>query len=385
MKRLFKRHLIAAVVIVFSMLGGAFAYQNFHGVRESKSETHPARSALAINGSELFVRAFPIELESKASSRMQFTGTLQPRFQTPVGFRVAGKIVERCVDVGQRVDAGQILFRMDSTDFELQLRMSESELISAKALLHQATAEERRLSQLRKAAAVSQSEYDLALSTKEVAAARLDAAERKLRLSQNQRNYCDLFADQSGQVTAIQAEVGQVVNIGQPVLQMMQGCLLEAVVPIPENMLEDAKKLDGKATFWSKPSLVLSANLRELSPSPDPVTRTYDARFQLESPPEELTIGMTVSIRLAQENTGEIQVPIQSISSKENRPMVWRIKPDQTSSIASLQVEAVPIEIVRYSNTTASIRANLSQGDQIVSSGVQRIDEDCRVYIWKGQ
>jgi RND family efflux transporter MFP subunit len=289
---------------------------------------------------------------------------------------VAGKVSERLVEVGQRVKKGEILFRLDPEDMELQLRVAEADHLSAQSLQKQSAAEEARLKQLRTTGSVSQSEYDLGLSNRDVAKARVDAADRRLTLAMNQRTYCDLIADSDGLITSINAEAGQVVNVGQPVLQLMQNCELEATVSLPENFVADVPKRRATATFWSMPGVELQAELRELSPMADPVSRTYDAKFRLKEPSKALAIGMTVTIMLNNSEEDGICIPITSIAGSKNHPMVWRIDPKTG------QVEPVAVEILQYRTESAIVRASFQQGDKIVSAGVQRVDANSLVRIW---
>jgi multidrug efflux system membrane fusion protein len=373
--------IIAAIGV--TSIGGAFAYRNFGSKESVALATHSkpeiaSQSKRNPNGSELVVRAYVVEANSQARGATHvFTGTLQPRYLASVGFRVSGKISERNVELGQHVRKGQVLFRLDPDDSELQLRVAEADQVSAMSMLKQATAEEARLIQLRASGSVSQSDYDLALSTRDVAIARVDGATRRLNLAKNQRTYFDLIADTDGLVTSIQAEAGQVLTAGQVVLQIMQNDELEVVVSLPEGLVGEVRKRSAMATLWSRSDLKLRAELRELSPIADPVSRTYDAKFRLLEPANDLAIGMTASIQLNDPQESGITVPLTSISSRKDHPIVWRIEP-QTGG-----VQAVPVEVIAYRSDTAIVRGELNQGDRIVSAGVQRIDENVKVRVWE--
>lgn len=376
-----------AVAAAVTMLGGAFAYHSMHTENEGHVAAHvpSGRPKLNANGSELVVRTFRIGLDGQGASSgtaQTFTGSLQPRYSSSVGFRVAGKILERKVELGQQIQKGQILFRLDPEDSELQLRVAESDYLSAQSLLSQASAEETRLATLRNSKSVSQSEYDLALSVRDVAMARVESAKQRLTLAQNQRAYFDLVADSDGLVTSILAEAGQVVNIGQPVLQVMQQNELEAIVSLPEGLIPDVKKLCATAVFWSRPGLELRAELRELSPIADPVSRTYDARFRLLESASDLAIGMTTSIRLTDDTSSGIAVPLTAIASRNGLPAVWRIQRDP-NTVDSGNVEAISVEVLQYRTESAIVRGDLKMGDEIISAGVQRIDENVTVRTWE--
>ena len=378
-----RRILIGATVLVIASIGAAFAYNNLQSEQSRIGAAHLGDSTirrLNPNGSELVVRAFTIRSNSEPTgAKHAFTGTMQPRYQASVAFRVAGKISKRIVEVGQRVKKGEVLFQLDPEDIVLQLHVAEADQVSSLSLFKQSTAEQTRLLQLRSTFSVSQSEYELALANRDVAKARLDATDRRLALAFNQRTYCDLVADSDGLVTSIQAEAGQVVNVGQAVLQLMRTDELEAIVSLPEYLVPDVKKLRATATFWSRPGLELQAELRELSPMADPISRTYDARFKLKESAPDLTIGMTASILLSNSAEDGLCIPITSIASRNELPIVWRIE-----SISG-RVEAVAVEIIQYRNETAIVRGPFRSGDRIVSAGVQRIDENSRVRVWESK
>jgi len=378
-----RKIVLVASIVVAASIGVAFAYHNLQSETETIFIGNTNGSAihhLNPNGSELIVRAFKIQTEFGASaSKHAFTGTLQPRYQTAIAFRVAGKLSRRLVEIGQRVKKGDILFQLDPEDTEHQLRVAEADQISAASLLKQSAAEELRLAQLRTSGSVSQSEYDVALANRDVAKARLDSANRRLALATNQRTYCDLIADTDGIVTSLSAEAGQVVNIGQTVLQLMQTDELEAAISLPESFVANVKNLRATAAFWSQQDLSIPAELRELSPMADTISRTYDAKFTLKGSTADLAIGMTVTILLSNSAEDGLCIPITSISSRDDAPIVWRIEPISGS------VEAVPIEIIQYRNETAVVRGSFRPGDQIVSAGVQRVDEHSKVRVWEGK
>lgn len=372
-----KRILSIALGVAVSGMGAAFAYHNFsHGDHRVPTKfVHE----LEQNGTELVVRAYRIPSEIDSASRVSFTGSVQPRYQTPIGFRVAGKISERHVELGDCVKRGDLLFTLDPTDYDLNLRVAESDLISARSTLTQAAAEERRLAQLRNTGAVSLSEYDMSLAARDVAQARLDSAMKRLELAKNQREYCGLRADFDGLITAIQGEAGQVVNIGQTVVQLMQGKELEAVISIPENRLALVRDLKPTISFWSNPNAIAAAKLREISPIADPVSRTYDAKFTFLEGASDLSIGMTATVHLAAPNQNGIPIPVSAIANNLDQTVVWRIDDKEGS------VESVPIEVAQIRNDTAMVRGPLQPNDLLVSAGVQRIDEKVRVRVWNSK
>ncbi|MCU0719534.1 MAG: efflux RND transporter periplasmic adaptor subunit [Pirellula sp.] len=374
----FKRWLLPSAVVLGS---AAFAYHTFgHSAAPKPAPFHPT---LKQNGEEIVVRAFTISDQAAKSRCSSFTGTIEARFAAPVGFRIPGKILQRNVIPGMRIRKGEVLFRLDPVDYDLQLRLAESELASAEALVLQAKAEEVRLRELVKSRSVSQSDYDVGLSEKDVAIARVDAAKKRLDLAKNQRDYCELTADSDGLVLAVQGEAGQVVPVGQPVLTLMQGDELEALISLPETQLGTVNEMTPFVTLWANEKLRIPAKLRELSPIADPMTRTFDARFSLLSSdgvsmPDSLSVGLTATVHLTCDAQGDISVPQTAIAHQENQTIVWRIDPSSGS------IESVQVDVIRYGNELATVRGDLNTNDQIVSAGVQRLDSAVRVRVWKG-
>jgi RND family efflux transporter MFP subunit len=329
------------------------------------------------NGTEVLVRAYTVPDPNQVRrSERSLAGTLQPRYQSPLGFRIGGKVVARHVETGARVVQGQLLMQLDPEDSGLQWEIAHSDWIAARSQLGQAEAEEKRLRLLLQTSSVSDSEYDIAVAARDTAQARLDAAERRKQLADNQKSYCELKADHDGLVTAVLAEIGQVVAAGQPVIQWMQGEELEAVVSVPESMQRDVSSLDAEITFWSRSGLRLSGKLRELSPIANPQSRTYDARFQLLNPPPDLALGMTATVHLLSADSSGIPIPMSAIVDRDGQPSVWKIAADGA-------LQSLPIGIVRYDTDFAIVQGDLRQGDTLVSAGVQRLDAACKVRVWK--
>ncbi|MFN7738112.1 MAG: efflux RND transporter periplasmic adaptor subunit [Pirellula sp.] len=359
--------------------------QSGHASGLSSSSADPHQSAptvaanykpLEANGTEVLVRAYCIEdAHSQQSSRNTFTGTLQSRYQSALGFRVNGKIIERLVETGDRVRQGQVLLRLDPVDWELYLKVAESDLAASRSQLNQIEKEEARLRDLRATGSASQSDHDVAIAALDTAREKMESATKRLQIAKNQRNYCDLVADHDGLITKVVAEIGQVVTAGQPVLQWAHGDELEAVVSIPESLHQEIKNHDVEISFWSRPNDRIQGKLRELSPIADPLSRTYDARFQLIDPPTDLAIGLTATVHLLQSRNEGTRIPMGAIANGNTQPMVWRILDNNT-------VESVPVEVLRYESEGAIVQGDLRAGDKIISAGVQKIDANCRVRIW---
>ena len=206
-------------------------------------------------------------------------GVVKARIESDLGFRVAGKIAARLVDAGAAVKAGDALARLDDTDFRLELEEAEAEQASAKAALVQAEAEEGRVTALSKQGWAAGAEFDKARLAADQARAAAMRADRAVTLARNAIDYATLRADADGVISAVEAEPGQVVAAGAPVMRLARSAELEAAVSVPETLVERVRTSSATVAFWALPGAATKAKLRELSAASDPATRTYPARF----------------------------------------------------------------------------------------------------------
>lgn len=342
--------------------------------KATQSKTAPPRPATP----PTLVRAFTVGSVPTVDTTSSFTGSVRARYEVQVAFRVSGKILKRHIEVGDRVVRGQPLFELDREDYVLQQKNAMANLEGSKAAWQQAAAEERRMAILRQTNAVGQSEYELGLSNRDVAAGRYEAAQKQLELAENQLNYCQLVADADGIVTAIDAEAGQVVSMGTRVCTIAQGAELEAVIDIPENRLPNAHRIAAKARFWSLPGVETEARLRELSPTADPVTRTFRGRFTLVNPTPDIRLGMTTTVQWSEGQNGDkVAIPASAIFEQDGQPAVWRVDTKHGS------LTPVPIAISHYDDELVYVSSGLIGGERIVSAGVHKLDAGMRVRVWE--
>lgn len=307
--------------------------------------------------------------------RMTLAGVVAPRIETNLGFRVAGKIVAREVDVGARVVAGQVLARLDPNDLKLARDNAAAALVATEAEEARARADLERYAGLRGSAAYVAQTYDQRLSTANAAKARLDQARAQLATAENNLGYADLVADAPGVITGLTMEVGQVVSAGQQVTRLARTEELEILVNIPEQRLgfvSEAK--DVAFDLWAQPGRTFKARLRELAPAADPATRTYAARFSLIERPPVAALGMTASLTIERRSDEKVaELPMTAIFQQGPAPAVWVV--DRASGTVSLR----PITVLRWRDDTAVISAGLSDGDLVVTAGVHKLNPGQRV------
>ena len=191
-----------------------------------------------------------------------FVGTIRPRIETDMGFRVPGKVARRLVEVGQTVDVGQPLATLDEVDLKLQAEQAEAEFRAATGVLAQASAAEIRSRELREKGWTTDAQMDQAKASADEARARLNRAERSVDLTRNSLSYATLVADTRGVVTATLVEPGQVIASGQTAIRVARFAEKEAVVAIPETLVKRAKEGIATVTLWSEADKTYAAKLR---------------------------------------------------------------------------------------------------------------------------
>lgn len=307
-----------------------------------------------------------------AGSDRGFTGVIAARVQSNLGFRVAGKIVERLVNVGQQVKAGQALMRIDETDLRLALTAKRNAVAAARAAVVQTDADERRYANLVNNGWSSRQRYEQARAALDTATAQLAAAEADARVAENEATYSILVADVDGTVVETLGEPGQVVSAGQTVVRLAQVGPREAVVALSET-IRPAIGSAAEASVYGSDGRRYTAHLRQLSDSADPQTRTYEARYVLDGDAAAAPLGATVTIRIASRaSRPEVQVPLGAVLDNGQRTGVWVL--DSAASTVTFR----PVKLVRVTGETAVI-SGLSSDDPIVSLGAHLLHEGSRV------
>jgi RND family efflux transporter MFP subunit len=308
---------------------------------------------------------------TSAAEVRAYAGVVRARYETDLGFRVAGKIIERLVNVGDRIDKDQVLARLDLTDYRLSLESSEAELAAAKSTLTQAAADEERYEQLRIKGFASTAAYEQKRAAADEARGRVERAERAVGVARNQVDYTELRANEAGVITALPVEVGQVVGVGQLVTRVARLDEREVVVAIPESRIDDARASEATVELWADDSRHYRATLREFSPQADPVTRTYQARFTIEAPDDAVLLGMTATVRLVRkERRLAVRLPLGAIFSNGNGPSVWVVAPDNT------HLRRAPVEVIEFHQNDVLIASGLGEGERVVALGAQLLDEN---------
>src|SRR6195952_5057651 len=309
------------------------------------------------------------------SPERSFVGTIKPRSETDMGFRVPGKVAKRLVEVGQTVDVGQPLATLDEVDLKLQAEQAEAEFRAATGVLTQAAASEQRAKDLRAKGWTTDAQMDTSRAAADEARARLNRAERSVELTKNSLSYATLVADTRGVVTATLIDAGQVLASGQTAIRVARFAEKEAVVAIPETLVGRAKDGVATVTLWSEPNKKYAAKLREVAPSADPATRTYLAKFSLPEAGETVSLGMTATLTLADPATTRVaRLPLWALFSQGGNPSLYIVD-------AKGDVALQPVTVKSYESDNVVISAGVDEGAKVVTLGVQKLDPAQKVRV----
>ena len=309
--------------------------------------------------------------------RTTYTGDVRARYETALSFRVAGKIVERRVEVASRVARGEVLARLDPSDYLLNIEAAKSQLAAARSDYAQAQDELKRFRELHEKKFISAAEFDRRQTAYDVAKARLEQAQAQLGVTQNQSAYTSLRADHAGIVTAIAVEVGQVVTAGQTVMRVARPEEMEVVISVPEGRLEDLRAAGEVAiTLWAEPDAKFKGRIRETSPSADPVTRTYSVKATILDPSPKVQLGMTANVSLGSgEGEPVVRLPLTALFQQGDKAAVWIVDPK--TGVATL----TPVQVARYTQDAVEIAAGLQPGDLVVRAGVHKLHAGQKVRV----
>jgi membrane fusion protein, multidrug efflux system len=323
------------------------------------------------------VRAQAVAYES-AAQRFALAGTVEARIESPMAFRTGGKITERLVNVGDAVQAGALLARLDDEDHRLQVRTTRAQVESARADLAKAKADFDRYERLKDSQVFTQATYDQRRSAADMARARYEQMSGQLRMMENQLGYTTLSADARGVVTQVKAEAGQVVQPGQAIVHIARTDEVEIVVAVPEHRLAELKAASRLAvTLWAEGGETsYPVKLRELAPGADPATRTYVARFRLVDPPSGIRLGMSATLTVERANAERTAaLPLSALFQSGAAPAVWVVDP------ATGKLTLTPVTVARYRQDAVLIADGVPEGALIVTAGVHKLDANQRVRL----
>lgn len=305
----------------------------------------------------------------------EFSGDVRARVESRLGFRVGGKIVAREVDVGTVVGRGQPLMQLDPQDLKLAQAQANAGLKAAESNRELAGAELKRYRDLREKNFVSQAVLDAKETAFNAAQASYEQALAAYKNQSNQAGYATLVSDVDGVVTGVDAEVGQVVAPGNPVVRVAQTGEKEIVIGIPEDKVDTLRRIaDVRVRTWARPERVIPGKLRELSPVADPATRTYTAKISIPNAPADVRLGMTAYVTFAARTAdAAIKVPLTALLQDKGGSAVWMVE--------NGAVKLVPVTVVGTTGNEVLLAGGVSPGQTVVTAGVNLLKPGQKVKI----
>ncbi|MDO9417823.1 efflux RND transporter periplasmic adaptor subunit [Pararhizobium sp.] len=314
--------------------------------------------------------------KADTTRQLNYSGSVRSRTEMNLGFRINGKITERLVDIGERVSAGDVLARVDPSDYELSVRSAQASLEAAERQVETVEQTRKRAEQLFAKKVSSQAQLEQAALAYNQAVATRDSARSALDQTKNQVSYTDLKAEEGGIVTAINADIGQVVGSGTPVLTVAVDGEKEVLIAVPEMEIAHFKPGNAvKASFWSDDALTLDGKVREVAGSADQQSRTFAVRVSLPNDPRIL-LGMTAAIAASAEDDQQfVVVPLSALAEKDGKPIVWTVERSGET------VHARAVQVADFVADGVRVADGLKAGDVVVAAGTQFMTENLKVKL----
>jgi len=313
------------------------------------------------------VRVTTVESQ-EGGETVSLTGQVEARQEVNLSFRTGGRMIERSVNVGDRVRAGQVVARLESETPRNALRSARAELTAARARLVEAQNNFERHRSLLDRGFITRAMFDQAEQAYRTARAQVDSVQAQVNIAETQLGYANLISDSSGTVTARRAEPGEVVGPGQPIVQLAREGGRDAVFDVPARVIQTAPaNAEIAVVLSSDPKVRTTGRVREVAPQADPVTRTFKVRIGLNNPPAAMRLGSTVTGSVQLGAGQGIDIPASALTAANQRPAVWVLDPaDNTVSLRN-------IEVLRYDLARVAVAEGLQPGDIVVTAGVQTL------------
>jgi RND family efflux transporter MFP subunit len=312
----------------------------------------------------------------EASETASLTGQIEAEDEAALAFRIGGRMIERAVNVGDRVEGGQLVARLDPQDERNALRSAQAQLAAAQGVLTRTRNDFDRQSTLLGQGHTTRARFDQAEQALRSAQAEVDDAGAQLAIAHDRLSFTELQADAAGVVVAVAAEPGEVVQAGRTIVRLARQDGRDAVFDVPANLLRDAP---GNAPITvalaGNPGTTAVGRVREVAPQADPATRTFRVRVGLDNPPPAMRLGSTVVGCVSLDLGPAITVPASALTKHERQPAVWLVDPEtETVSLRN-------VEVARFDPASVVIAQGLDSGEIVVTAGVQALHPGQKVRL----
>lgn len=307
-----------------------------------------------------------------------YSAEIRARVESRLGFQVGGKLLQRSVEPGQRVAAGQLLAQIDARDYQLAAQSAQAQLSAAQSQRDLAAAEYKRFEALKAQNFISGAELERRETALKAADASLNQAKAQAQAQSNQASYASLSASHAGVVTAVDGEVGQVVSAGQPIVRLAHDGPRDAVFAVSEQMVMGLKLGQAMQATLLSTGQILNGKVRELAASADPVTRTFAVKLSLADS-TNLPLGVTVNVH-AGPTVGNaplvIKLPTSALRQEGQSTVVWLL--DE----ATMTVNTQAVQLGMVDGNEVVIQSGLKPGQKVVSAGVHVLAPGQKVTLY---
>ena len=321
------------------------------------------------------VRTTTVE-KREAGQALTFTGRIEAEDEVTVAFRISGRLLENSGKLGDRVQAGQLMARLEPQNELNTLRQAQAGLAAAQGQLTQARNHFERQDTLLKQGWTTQANHDQAKQALQTATSQVDAAEAQAKTAYDGVDFTELKADAPGVVTAVGPGAGEVVQAGQMIIRVARQSGRDAVFDVPAQVIRSAPS-DPRITvnLTDDPTVTATGRVREVAQQADPVTRTFAVKVGLNNPPPAMRLGATVTGRMETDSGPVIDIPATALTKFNSQPAVWIVDPtNRTVSIRN-------IDVLRYDPARVAVSGGLTTGDVVVTAGVQALHPGQKVRL----
>lgn len=318
--------------------------------------------------------------DAESVRKRSFSGATKAAVETPLSFRVSGKIVELAVNIGSKVEKGDLVARLDATDYELQVKQFQAQLKQADAQLKQAKAEYSRIRELYESKNASKSNLDAGRAAYESAKAQTEAVEKSLEMAQQQMSYCILTAPIAGAIASKAVDIHQTVAAGSPVASLTSGGKMKMQIGIPETLIAQVGVGDKAAViFESISDSIFNADITEVGVEPTP-SSTYPVELTLEKEDSRIRLGMIGEATLSFETEENVlYIPaVAVVSTTKGGRYVWVVENENTVVRCDVTIGALTTDGLQ-------IRAGLTPGSTVVVRGVHQLKDGMSVRLLEGE
>jgi RND family efflux transporter MFP subunit len=321
------------------------------------------------------VRTITVE-RREAGVPVTLTGRIEAEDEVALSFRIAGRILESDLKVGDQIKPGQLIARLESQNERNALRAAQAGLAAAQAALTQARNHYERQETLLSQGWTTRANYDQAKKGLQTAQSQVEATEAQLKTAHDLVSFTEIHADSPGVVTVLGPAAGEVVQAGQMIIRVARKDGRDAVFDVPAQILRSAPTNPViTVTLTDDPKVTATGRVRTVAPQANPVTRTFEVKVGLTDPPPAMRLGATVNGRMETEAVPMIEIPSSALTRFDGRPAVWIVDPAQRT------VAIRNVDVLRFDQANVAVSQGLDTGEIVVTAGVQALHPGQKVRL----